>query len=91
MALNFSAQPFVNHNEAGTLFVSLQDPSAYVDCRVIATALSRKAGSLSNTHLLRAFDRHRSEIEAAANRKFKAKDYDEQQGRIIIWIYPDDL
>ena len=91
MALNFSAQPFVNRNEAGTLFVSLQDPSAYVDCRVIATALSRDAGSLSKTKLLRAFDRRRSEIEAVANRKFKAKDYIEQQGRIIIWIYADDL
>ncbi len=90
MALKFSAPPHVR-DVAGTLFVSLQDPRAQVDCRVNATVLSREAGSLSNTELLRAFYQRRSEIEAVANRKFKAKDYIEQQGRIIIWIYADDL
>ncbi len=90
MALNFSAQPHVR-DVGGTLFVSLQDPSVYVDCRVIATVLSREAGSLRNTELLHVFDHLRSKIEAVANRKFEAKQYDEQHGRIIIWIYPDDL
>lgn len=90
MALNFSAQPRVRQ-EAGKIYVSLQDPTAYVDCRVLAKALSRKAGSLTNAELLRVFDQLRSEIEAVANQKFEAKQYDEQQSLKIIWIYPDDL
>ena len=90
MALNFSAQPRVRE-EADIPYVSLQDPTAYVDCRVIAKALSREAGSLTKAELLRVFDQHRSEIEALANQKFEAKQYDEQQGQKIIWICPDDL
>ncbi len=90
MALNFSAQPRV-HDEGGLLFVSLQDPSAYVDCRVIVTVLSRQARSLSKTELLRTFDQRRPEIETVANRKFEAKQYAKQHSRIIIWIYPHDM
>lgn len=90
MALNFSAQPRVRE-EADIPYVSLQDPAAYVDCRVMAKALSREAKSLKVAELLRAFDQRRSEIEAVANQKFEAKQYNEQQGQKIIWIYPDDL
>ncbi len=90
MALNFSAKPRVRQ-EAGKWFVSLQDPAAYVDCRVLVKALSLEAGSLTEAELLRAFDQFRSEIEAVANQKFEAKQYDEQQGQKIIWIRPDDL
>ncbi|MCH7916032.1 MAG: DUF1488 family protein [Deltaproteobacteria bacterium] len=89
MTLTFS-DPIVRDDSEG-FYVCLQVPAAYVEVRVPVAALSRAAGSLKHSELLKVFEQHRAKIEAAANQKYDAKQYSQQTGRKIIWIRSDSL
>lgn len=90
MALEFPNTPF--HQELnGLITVCLlgrdTESDAFVECRVIATALTKLgAGGLAPDKLENAFNNYREEIEAIALRKYAAGEFEHQSDRIVVWI-----
>ncbi len=95
MPLVFPNPPFVAKEPP--LAVWLQgvdtDTGGNVDCRVIATALTRHcgAGGLTNQELLRAFNENRARIENTAQRKYAADRVERLKDRIVVWLDRGDF
>ncbi len=95
MALEFPNEPF-HKEQNGLIAVWLQgrdtEYGAPVECRVIATALTRRgAGGLAPYKLENAFNKHREQIEAIARRKYAANEFERLTDRIVVWINDDDF
>ena len=95
MALVFSGTPIVKEEPQLAVWLQGRDEAAdcYVDCRVTHQAMTDCCGAkgLKYAELLRAFEKHREQIETAAKRKYDAGHVEHLSDRVVVWLKVTDL